>query len=81
MEELLKGTTHPEQQGCSLTRFSPAFRQGNPMPEPDETEQEAVRQHLAPSVRMLIAEALTRPGGTRKKLEQAKQGPVSGARW
>ena len=51
------------------------------MPELDETEKEAVRQHLAPSVRMLIAEALTQPGGTREKLEQAKQGPVSGARW
>ena len=81
MEGLLKGTTHPEQQGCSLTGLSQAFRRGDPMPELGETEQKAVRQHLAPSVQMLIAEALTRSGSTREELEQAKQGPVSGAPW
>ena len=51
------------------------------MPELEETEQEALRQHLAPSDQMLIAEALTRSGGTQEELEQAKQGPVPGAPW
>ena len=51
MEELLKGTTHPEQQRCSLTGLSQAFRRGDPAPELGETEQEAVRQRLAPRSR------------------------------
>ena len=81
MEELLKGTTGPDGQRCRLTDFSEAFRRGDVMPKLAEPEQEAVRRHLLPAVNMLMGEALSRSGGTRDDMEEAKQRPVSGAPW
>ena len=81
MEELLRCTTGPDGQRCRLTDFSEAFRRGDVMPKLAEPEQEAVRRHLLPAVNMLMGESLSRSGGTRDDMEEAKQRPVSGAPW
>ena len=70
MEELLSGTAEPDGQACRLTEFSEAFRRGDLMPRLTGPEREAVGRHLAAAVNMLIAEALTRPGGTREDIRQ-----------
>ena len=68
MESLLEATRVPDGRGCTLTRFTEAFRRGDIVPDPTETEREAMAKHLVPAVNSLIDEALARSGLTRDDL-------------
>ena len=72
MAHLLAATTEPDGQGCSLTRFTEAYRRGDIIPDPTEPERQAIGLHLAPAVNALIAEALARSGATREDIRQEK---------
>lgn len=69
VENLLAATMGPEG-GCSLTRFTEAWRRGAIVPDPTEAERQAMTMHLAPAVNALVTEALARSGATREELQQ-----------
>ena len=71
VENLLAATMGPEG-GCSLTRFTEAWRRGSIVPDPTEAERQALTHHLAPAVGALVAEALARSGATREELQQER---------
>ena len=71
VESLLAATMGPEG-GCSLTRFTEAWRRGGVVPDPTEAEWQAMTRHLAPAVRALVTEALARAGATREELRQER---------
>ena len=60
MEDLLSATADPDGQGCTLTRFSEAYRRGDIVPDPTDAERGAIGRHLVPAVNTLIAESLAR---------------------
>ena len=39
MEDLLSATAEPDGQGCTLTRFSEAYRRGDIVPDPTDAER------------------------------------------
>ena len=43
---LLEATRGPEWHGCTLTRFTEAYRRGDIVPDPTEQEREALRPLL-----------------------------------
>ena len=73
VENLLAATEGPDGTGCSLTRFTEAWRRGNIVPDPTESERRAMTLHLAPAVGTLIAEALVRSGATSEDIEQERE--------
>ena len=80
MENLLAATKGPDGSGCSLTRFTEAWRRGNIVPNPTEAEWQAMTMHLAPAVNALVTEALARSGATREELQQElnrRRGPAT----
>ena len=72
VENLLAATMDPDGTGCSLTRFTEAWRRGNIVPDPTETERQAMTLHLAPAVGALVTEALAWSGATREELQQER---------
>ena len=70
MEALLAATAGPDGEGCTLTRFTEAFRRGDVVPDPLEQEREALGLFLVPAVNALIDEALPRSGAAREDLQQ-----------
>ena len=72
LENLLAATGVPDGSRCSLTRFTEAWRRGAIVPDPTETEWQALTLHLAPAVGALVTEALARSGATRKGLQQER---------
>ena len=72
MASLLAATKGTDEQGCSLTRFTEAFRRGDIVPDPTGSERRAIGLHLAPAVNALISEALDRAGATRDELCEEK---------
>ena len=71
MESLLAATKGPDG-GCSLTRFTEAWRRGGIVPDPTEAEWQAMNLHLAPAVGALVTEALARSGATRDDVEKER---------
>ena len=71
VENLLAATMEPEG-GCSLTRFTEAWRRGGVVPDPTETEWQAMTLHLTPAVIALIEEALSRAGAAKDDMEQER---------
>ena len=72
VESLLDATKGPGGNGCSLTRFTEAWRRGDFSPDPTETEWQAMARHLAPAVNALVTEALARSGATKDDMEQER---------
>ena len=72
VESLLAATLGPDGSGCSLTRFTEAWRRGDIAPDATETEWQAMALHLAPAVGALVTEALARSGATREDLQQER---------
>ena len=72
MESLLAATNGPDGSGCSLTRFTEAWRRGGFAPDPTEAEWQAMALHLAPAVGALVTEALARSGATKDDMEQER---------
>ena len=72
VESLLAATKGPDGTGCSLTRFTEAWRRGGVVPDPTEAERQAMNRHLAPAVGALVTEALARAGATREELRQER---------
>lgn len=72
VESLLAATKDPDGSGCNLTRFTEAWRRGGVVPDPTETEWQAMTRHLAPAVNALVAGALARSGATREELQQER---------
>ena len=72
MENLLEATRGPDGHGCTLTRFTEAFRRGYIVPDPTEQEREALSHYLVPAVKALIDEALNRSGATREDIRQER---------
>ena len=70
MEAMLEATREQDGTRCTLTRFTEAWRRGNIVPDPTETEWQAMTLHLATAVNALVTEALARSGATRKKLQR-----------
>ena len=71
VENLLAATMEPEG-GCSLARFTEAWRRGGVVPDPTEAERQALTLRLAPAANALVAEALARAGATRDDMEQER---------
>ena len=71
VESLLGATMGPEG-GCSLTRFTEAWRHGGVAPDPTEVERQAMALHLAPAVNALVTEALAPSGATNEDMEQER---------
>ena len=71
-ENLLAATTGLDGSGCSLTRFTEAWRRGDIVPDPTEAEWQAMTLHLAPAVNALVTEALARSGATWEELQQER---------
>ena len=81
MENLLAATRGPYEHGCTLTRFTEAFRRGDIVPDPTTQEREALSLYLVPAVNALMDEALARSGATREDLQQEldrRMRPVEG---
>ncbi len=72
VENLLAATKGPNGSRCSLTRFTEAWRRGGVVPDPTETEWQAMTRHLAPAVNALIEEALTRAEASKDDMEQER---------
>ena len=70
MEDLLRATAEPDGKGCSLIKFTEAFRRGSIVPDPTKQEWNAISLHLVPAVNALIEEALARSGATREDIRQ-----------
>ena len=80
MEDLLSATAEPDGQGCTLNRFSEAYRRGDIVPDPTDAERGTIGRHLVPAVNTLIAEALARSGATREDIPQERtrrRGPAN----
>ena len=72
IEVLLGSTRGPDGHGCTLTRFTEAFRRGDIVPDPTEQEREAIALCLVPAVNALIDEALAQAGATRDDMQQER---------
>ena len=70
IEALLEATKGPDGHGCTLTKFTEAFRRGDIVPDATEQEREAISLYLVPAVNALIEEALSRSGATRDILQR-----------
>lgn len=72
VESLLAATMAPDGNGCSLTRFTEARRRWDFAPGPTEAEFQAMTLYLAPAVKALVTEALSRSGATKENMEQER---------
>ena len=73
VENLFAATVRRDGSGCSLTRFTEAWRRGDSAPDPTEAERQAITLHLAPAVSALVAEALARSGATKDDMGQERE--------
>ena len=73
VESLLAATVGSDGTGCSLTRFTEAWRRGGFAPDPTAAEWQATNLRLAPTVNALVTEALARSGVTREELKQERE--------
>ena len=72
MENLLAATKGPDGTGCSLSRFTEAWRRRDFAPDPTEAEWQTMNLHVAPAVNALATEALARSGATKEDMEQER---------
>ena len=59
MNNLIADTTTSDHPASSLTRFTQAVRQDNPMPDPTDREMQALDLYFRPAAEALIAESRT----------------------